>query len=290
MKKLTIIIILAGFLVTSAFAKGIDIVQSKGTGQSVIVSLTPKPASMDADQNVTLEAVFNVPLDETSVQKNSVKLKRITKNKKRKVNGDVVYDAAKNAVTFTPDALLGYGYYEVDFKSLKATKANKEQQIKEIKYRFYVPEVINGFKLPPEPDKALNDSTLLGIDVNDNGVRDDVERKIVKKYVKQIEIKLMLSYAKKHQEMLKDPAASAIESEKKMSKIIDCRMYLKHQGIRVNDIVDFTENNIYNTKERVRAYLDFNQALSGGVYGSGPADWNADACDFDVEQMLKDRK
>ena len=36
--------------------------------------------------------------------------------------------------------------------------------------------VINGHTLPPEPDKALNDSTLLGIDSNNNGVRDDVER------------------------------------------------------------------------------------------------------------------
>ena len=35
---------------------------------------------------------------------------------------------------------------------------------------------VNGHRLPPEPDKTLNDSTLLGIDANDNGVGDDVER------------------------------------------------------------------------------------------------------------------
>ena len=39
-----------------------------------------------------------------------------------------------------------------------------------------------GHKLPPQPDKTLNDSTLLGIDVNDNGVRDDVERWIYTTY------------------------------------------------------------------------------------------------------------
>ncbi len=150
--------------------------------------------------------------------------------------------------------------------------------------------VLNGYILPPEPDNALNNSTLLGIDLNNNGVRDDVERKIVIKYVKPIEIELMLSYAKTHQEMLNDPTGSAIESEKKMSRVIDCRMYLKHQGIRVNNIIDFTENNMYNTKKRVKSYLNFNQVLSGGVYGSGPADWNAQACDFDVEKMLKNRK
>ena len=35
---------------------------------------------------------------------------------------------------------------------------------------------INGYKLPPQPDETLNNSTLLGIDSNPNGVRDDVER------------------------------------------------------------------------------------------------------------------
>ena len=42
--------------------------------------------------------------------------------------------------------------------------------------------VVNGHVLPPEPDKTLNDFTLLGIDVNDNGVRDDVERWIYEEY------------------------------------------------------------------------------------------------------------
>lgn len=36
--------------------------------------------------------------------------------------------------------------------------------------------------LPPEPDKAQNDATLAGIDANNNGIRDDVERAIYFKY------------------------------------------------------------------------------------------------------------
>ncbi len=41
---------------------------------------------------------------------------------------------------------------------------------------------INGYKLPPMPDEKLNNSTLLGIDANNNGVRDDVERYLLNKY------------------------------------------------------------------------------------------------------------
>lgn len=35
--------------------------------------------------------------------------------------------------------------------------------------------VVDGHVLPPEPDPVLNNATLLGIDVNNNGVRDDVQ-------------------------------------------------------------------------------------------------------------------
>lgn len=38
------------------------------------------------------------------------------------------------------------------------------------------PEAINGYQLPPEPDPVLNNSILLGIDANENDVRNDVEQ------------------------------------------------------------------------------------------------------------------
>lgn len=39
-------------------------------------------------------------------------------------------------------------------------------------------EVINGITVPPEPAPSINNATLAGVDINNNGVRDDVERKI----------------------------------------------------------------------------------------------------------------
>ena len=41
---------------------------------------------------------------------------------------------------------------------------------------------IHGYRLPPMPDEKLNNATLLGIDSNNNGVRDDVERWIYETY------------------------------------------------------------------------------------------------------------
>lgn len=146
---------------------------------------------------------------------------------------------------------------------------------------------INGHKLPPEPDSKLNSATLLGVDKNNNGVRDDVERKILTIYTKPVQTELMLSQARAHQEMLNDPVGSAIASQKKIQKVGDCSMYLMDKGIYIAERVEFTEKAMYNTKARVKAYLDYNIALSGGVYGSGPANWTEKACDFDVKTLME---
>ena len=61
---------------------------------------------------------------------------------------------------------------------------------------------VAGENLPPEPNPAQNDSTLAGIDVNGNGIRDDVELAIFEKYKGRSFIKeraAALQYAKELQ-------------------------------------------------------------------------------------------
>ena len=151
---------------------------------------------------------------------------------------------------------------------------------------------INGYRLPPEPDPKINNSTILGIDSNGNGVRDDVERKIIDRYkAEPIKIEVQMADVRVFQKILENPIGNAEVLQKKISKNISCEMYLLHQDIDLEeDSIDFIENSTFNTKQRVKAYLQYNQALSGGVYGSSRSDYNAQACDFDVEQMLKDKK
>lgn len=36
-------------------------------------------------------------------------------------------------------------------------------------------EIVDGYKTPPMPDRDLNDKDALGVDSNNNGVRDDIE-------------------------------------------------------------------------------------------------------------------
>lgn len=54
-----------------------------------------------------------------------------------------------------------------------------------------------GGDLPPAPDPVANEATLVGIDTNKNGIRDDVERTIYQKYKNQPKVAIaMLQYAK----------------------------------------------------------------------------------------------
>ncbi len=55
---------------------------------------------------------------------------------------------------------------------------------------------VTGENLPSMPDKELNDSTIEGIDVNNNGIRDDVELAIFEKYPDDIKVRAaVLQYA-----------------------------------------------------------------------------------------------
>ncbi len=162
---------------------------------------------------------------------------------------------------------------------------------KALNIRIY--KEINGHKLPPEPNKALNDSTLLGIDVNNNGVRDDVERKIYFRYKRPIEQAYMMQYAVRYPKLLEDPiiAAASEELEKENWNLYSCNGYLNEKlDILVPDnSVDFMENAYFNTKERMRAYIDFNEAMSGGVYHIPfhDEDMKKENCDFNITKMLE---
>lgn len=153
-----------------------------------------------------------------------------------------------------------------------------------------MPEVINGYMLPIEPDESVNNSTLLGIDSNVNGIRDDVERKIIKTYQTKVKIEYMFIDAKIAQEILKNPMGNADEMQKKNNRHSHCRAYLRKKKIlsptESLETIDFMENNTYDTKVRAKAYSDYNQALSGGVYGITRSKINSDACDFDVDGLL----
>lgn len=295
MKKLLTGILLLS-LSTLMLAEDIDMNKSKGTEQSVIVSLTPPVAQMYVDKNVIIKVVFDVDLEDKHVKKNDIKLKKIS-DKKKKIKGEVDYLINEKAVTFTPIEFLKEGFYEIEFKSLKTTKENKHTKIKEIKYRFYVPEVVNGYKLPLEPDATINNATLLGVDSNSNGIRDDVERFIVIKYKDHHKIVTEIGFqgARVYQMIVENPLNTE-ENYKDLHDAMDCNHYYKFtakyanngDSVLIDHYIDSGYKNLQlNTKARVKAYLEYDKQLSGGVYSATPLGEDEKRnCNFDVNALL----
>jgi len=141
--------------------------------------------------------------------------------------------------------------------------------------------------LPTLSDTKTNNSTLLGIDSNNNGIRDDVEIKIIQTYKEPVKIELMFSYAKLAQDILLEPISQAQVLEKRMSKIADCSIYLLQQGITLENEIDFYEEATYNTKQRIQAYLDFNKALSGGIYSTRLSNFTLEACSEPIQKIME---
>ena len=78
----------------------------------------------------------------------------------------------------------------------KAYIKKTQEAVNRINNRTINLEDVLGKNLPPKPDQQLSDFTVAGFDVNDNGIRDDVELAIFEKYPNSAKIRAaMLQYA-----------------------------------------------------------------------------------------------
>ncbi|MHC3995027.1 hypothetical protein ACXWTF_09360 [Thiomicrolovo sp. ZZH C-3] len=157
-------------------------------------------------------------------------------------------------------------------------------------------KIIHGHRLPPEPDPKINNSTLLGVDSNDNGVRDDVERWTILKYKEKHPIVTLIGLqgARAAQIIIQEPEKGR-ETRHIFKKAQYCSIYFKSRADYYGEPLLIDEfmwgddfNNIqFNTTQRARAYAIYNVALSGGVYSAPTSQEMRNQCDFNVLEMLK---
>ena len=240
--------------------------------KELLQSITIRPDTVELKEggSLSLEAIGHY---DTGVEKN--------------ITAQVQWSTA-DSQTVTVDTNATLQALKEGATTITAKQGNVESSTEVIVYWE-----VNGHRLPPEPDKALNDATLEGIDSNSNGVRDDVERKIYEKYPKKLHRALLMNRAKFYQQTMIQSIDNAKEVVKFSIKAINCQIYLGRLDKDI-DSDDWIKNTKYikdltfNTKERIRKYLDYNIALSGGTYGSSPRDWNRDACSPEVIKALED--
>lgn len=127
--------------------------------------------------------------------------------------------------------------------------------------------LVEKYNLPPEPNAEVNNSTVLGIDVNNNGIRDDWERAIVFNYNDdQVEMNLHNAFAKAISDRHISLETMDIELYKSSSitakQVISCSFYLYDESETTSEMLDFSEGtklrkeNILNASSAMSKYLD----------------------------------
>lgn len=111
--------------------------------------------------------------------------------------------------------------------------------------------VINGYKVPPVPDPKINNATLLGVDTDKNGIRDDIDRLIAEKihnpewYVNAQNQMRAMEFA------MQNPSPQNIEA---FSKILACTPGATSAVVTQLMFLDQIEQKMINTGVRGSAY------------------------------------
>jgi len=245
----------------------------------ILQSITISPDSIEIKEGESLQLEVTGHYD-TGVEKD--------------IAAQVQWSAAESQIV-TVDANASLKALEEGTTTVTAKMENIETTMTVVVYKE-----INGHRLPPEPDKALNDSTLLGIDTNDNGVRDDVERYIYERFGKDPEypktkIALAMQYAWSTQRILETPT---IESKKYLDDAIDCQYYWlekKTEGLSGLESIKYSEKHgvfndtalkdiMMNTKERILQKFKFNTACSGHIFNGRGKD-TIDRCQTNIDVL-----
>ena len=151
------------------------------------------------------------------------------------------------------------------------------------------PDDDTGMNLPPDPGEE-GKKTLLGVDTDGDGVRDDIQRYIYFTYPDNKKLRLALTYyAKEFQGVLKDAndREAAYEHAKNMVRHGECLWYLKDEESL--DICSALRAKILNTRERSIAYIKYSDNLGGRIISGAPQKEWKNSCSFDVDDTGGDQ-
>lgn len=154
---------------------------------------------------------------------------------------------------------------------------------------------VMGVNLPPDPG-AMADVTIKGIDVNNNGIRDDVELAIFKEYPNSAKTRaVLLQYALALQMEVIQPFINeniATEAIREQSRADTCLSDViaprengtesrKYKDIeKINNTLNFVEKIQFNNKDRENNHNLFY------TYLRSYSDLEEESCDIDYTKLL----
>ena len=141
--------------------------------------------------------------------------------------------------------------------------------------------------LPADPGSA-GDETLEGVDANDNGIRDDIERWIGLTYRDSEKTRLALTQAyypiQNFMIHARDGDRDAVYNDMTVfQRAGECLDYIRSDDAHI--LIEELRARIVNTSDRVYAYLGSSRMLGGGSFPSAPfSKWNQ-SCTFDPDSL-----
>jgi hypothetical protein len=143
------------------------------------------------------------------------------------------------------------------------------------------------FQLPPDPGPD-GDATLEGIDSNNNGIRDDIERWIYLTYPESEKLRraLIQEYYPMQNMIIhghqqdRDAVYNDMDA---MQRSSECHYYVNPESPHI--IAKELEALIVNTDERFYAYMEASRILGGGNFSRRPMpDWKH-SCNFNPDEL-----
>lgn len=157
-------------------------------------------------------------------------------------------------VLLTLGILLGIRYYlghlESDYTFLIS---------KVLKHKEYFDQVsFHGELEPDAPDLQINGQTILGIDSNLNGIRDDIDIWLNRSALNKEETDLMRGYARQLQIVLKNCTLKKTGLPVEEASLENAEKKLLENGIVMREAKDFTVTRLklltLNTDERTKCF------------------------------------
>lgn len=139
--------------------------------------------------------------------------------------------------------------------------------------------------LPPDPGEA-GLAILAGIDSDEDGVRDDVQRYIVQAYPNSEKTrKAVTQLAISVQDTLLsfDDKGKALDSANAMFRAIDCLFYVRPDD--AYEVSSKLKAEILNTYDRSLAYLKADSLLSGESFLFAPKKEWENSCNFNPDEL-----